>query len=335
MTSPIVSVLMPVYNAEAFLVEALESLLAQTCRDFELIAIDDGSSDQSPMLLNQFAQQDSRIHINTQPENKGVSQALNIGLRLATGKYLARMDADDINLPQRLEKQVAFLEAHPEVGVLGTAATMIDINGYPLEVMEYPVSNLPIQWCLCFYCPIIHPTVMLRREQLLKAGGYTSTFPLAEDYDLWTRLAPTTQLTNLPEKLLRLRKHGSNVSITRKTEHLKNSAAISQERIRRLTGQAIPVSPLELAWEPRRISDSELETITAAILSLREHFLGQPRLDSAGKRFINRQAALQLARLTRNAPSARAAWQQTRTSLSVDPLAVGEIFQLALHKIFG
>ena len=138
---------------------------------------------------------------------------MNQGLSLARGKYIARMDADDISLPDRFSKQVAFMEAHPAVGVLGTGATVIDAAGRHHQSLVFPASHLLLHWSLCFYSPLIHPSVMIRRELLLSSGGYLATAAHAEDYELWGRLSALTQFANLPDRLLLLRKSGENVSI--------------------------------------------------------------------------------------------------------------------------
>ncbi len=332
--SPFVTVLMPVYNGEQFLREAVESILSQTFTDFEFLVIDDGSSDKSPSILTEYAKKDSRIRIHTQPRNMGVFSALNLGIQIAKGKYIARMDADDISLPERLKKQITYLETHPEIGVLGTAANVIDVSGNHLDVMDYPSSHPLLLWALCFYCPIIHPSVIVQRNLLLASGGYTTKFPLAEDYELWVRLSRTTRLANLPERLLLLRKHSTNVSFVHKTQQLENSAAISKMMISELTGREAPISPLELAWTHRRISADELAQVVGEIQSLYEHFSRLP-LTAMERKILRREYGLQQARLLRNCSPTLKSVMILFQVLRYDPSVIGEILQLGLKNIFN
>lgn len=328
--NPVISVILPVYNAGEFLKEAIESLLAQTFADFELIAIDDGSTDTSPALLADFAKKDNRLHIHTQP-NHGVAKALNTGLQLAEGKYVARMDADDISHPERFQKQIDFLEAHPETGLLGSAAAMIDANGRIQGTLDYPLTHFALQWSLCFYNPIIHPSIMVLRETLLAAGGYRPDRPQAEDYDLFARLSLVTRLANLPERLLYLRKHGQNITLQNSAVHLETSAAISREMIRSISGQVVPICPLELAWKPRRVTDQDLNSLSRAIDAIYAHFLSKPDITSEEKNYIRRETALLLFRLVRNADSVKTALTMFVKAISTDPLSLPQAMRMALH----
>jgi glycosyltransferase involved in cell wall biosynthesis len=329
--NPLVTVLLPVFNAEHYLPEALDSILSQTYTDFELLIIDDGSNDKSPYILSEYANKDNRLQIHTQPRNIGIVSALNLGIQLARGKYLARMDADDFSLSNRLEKQVAYLENHPEIGVLGTAATVINASGKYLYPMDYPVSHTLLLWALCFFCPIVHSTVIFRLNLLQKHCGYTSEFPLAEDYDLWVRLSKKTQLANLPERLLLLRKHDSNVSIVHRSKQIKNSAAISGKLISEFIRQEVPVIPLELAWSLRCISKNELSQVLKVIQALYEHFTGLP-LTSLERKLLRRDFSLRLVRLLQNISLHKDAIDILIKALKNDPFAVGDILRLGLQK---
>lgn len=331
--TPTVSVILPVYNSDIFLREAIESILSQTYSDFEVIAIDDGSTDATSTILRKYVKIDSRLHIYTQLENRGLVEALNQGLKLAQGKYIARMDADDISLTNRLEKQVDFLENHPEIGVLGTGVEVIDSLGQHQGTMNYSLVHPLILWELCFHCPIIHPTVMIRHDVLDAVGGYQSVYPCAEDYDLWTRLSEFTQFANLPESLLRLRKHGANVTIKNQSMHLESSAAISQNMIFSISRCQVSVTPLELAWKPRRIPPFELQQLLQAIDALLNHLLDLPDLTLDEKRFLRSNAALQLSRLLRNSALditfLKVFWQ----AFKCDPLFGGQILRLMVDRV--
>lgn len=197
---PTVTVLMSVHNGEAHLKEAVDSVLAQTWRDFELLVVDDGSSDGTPGVLAAFT--DPRIRVVRQ-ENRGLAAALNHGLDLARGRYVARMDADDVCLPQRLERQVAALEARPEVDVLGAWAQLF---GEREAVWRFPADPDTLRCRLLFHDVLVHPSVVLRRASFEREGlRYDPEFRYAQDYELWSRAAGRLVLANLPEVLLRLR----------------------------------------------------------------------------------------------------------------------------------
>lgn len=204
-----VTVVMPVLNGEAHVAEAVASILRQTLRDFELLVIDDGSSDQSAAVVEGF--RDPRVRVLRNPTNLGVIASLNRGLDAAESEYVARMDADDVSLPERLERQVAFLEAHRDVGVLGTR---IRFFGQSDGVWDVPADHASIRCHLLFGNALAHPTVMLRAAVLRRHGlRYDARQIHVEDYDLWVRCAEHTRLENLPEPLLRYRVHAANISI--------------------------------------------------------------------------------------------------------------------------
>lgn len=213
MPTPAVSVVISVYNGLPYLEEAIESILRQTFENFEFIIINDGSSDGSKEVLERLAGQDGRIRLVHQ-KNLGLPAALNRGIGMAGGKYIARMDADDISLAGRLQHQVDFLNEHPEVGVLGTQISEINDEG-----TEHPngwlLPTTPgfTAWRTLFRCCICHPSVMMRRHILSKVGGYDVSLRVAQDFDLWTRLILHTGLQNLPEVLFKRRKWGGNATI--------------------------------------------------------------------------------------------------------------------------
>jgi len=219
MTAPTVTVLMPLYNAAPYLDEAVDSVLTQTWTDFELLVIDDGSTDGS--LEKITARTDARIRVERMPRNQGVVTALNRGLQLARGAYIARMDADDIALPGRLAQQLAYMESHPEVGVLGT--DFESFGGPSSESWVHYFDPESIRIALLFENPICHPTVMLRRSTLSALGqGYPVDAPHAEEYALWIRIAASMRLANLPDRLLRYRVHGNQVSRLKSAEQCRS-----------------------------------------------------------------------------------------------------------------
>jgi glycosyltransferase involved in cell wall biosynthesis len=190
---------MPVYNAAQYLDEAVESILGQTLRDFEFVIIDDGSTDASGEMLDGYAKMDGRITVFHQ-ENERIVASLNLGLRASVGKYIARMDADDISVPERLETQVAFMERHPKVGLCGSACRLF---GGRSGVTRPKTTSEEIKAWLLFGPGIAHPTVMMRRDLVIRHGlYYDSEFEQAEDYELWVRFAQHCEIANIPEPLL-------------------------------------------------------------------------------------------------------------------------------------
>lgn len=203
---PKVSVIMPVYNSEKYLAEAIESILSQTFSDFEFIIIDDCSTDSSYQIADSF--RDSRIRLFRNSENSGVAYSLNRGIELSEGYYIARMDADDISLLQRLERQISYLETHPSVGVLGTA---ISFCGAKQGIFQNTDSPQQAKIDLLFNSCICHPTAIIRRSSLDKFR-YDRNFEGCEDYELWWRLSFRCEITSLSEVLFHYRFHKSQVT---------------------------------------------------------------------------------------------------------------------------
>jgi hypothetical protein len=201
---PLVSVVMAVYNGELYLREAVESILDQTYHHLEFIIVNDGSTDSSADILTDYERMDDRVHVCHQ-QNQGVSAALNRGCRLATGKYNARMDADDVSLPERLAKQVSYMEGHPDIGVLGGWTQSIDESGRLLKSWSMPTLPGVVGWSLLFGNCIAHSSVMIRSEVLERVGFYSSGTYYAVDYDLFARATAVTRIANLPEILVRRR----------------------------------------------------------------------------------------------------------------------------------
>ena len=239
MAPPLISVLLPVRDAAPYLGAALDSLRRQTLADFEVVAIDDGSTDGSAEILQRCAAADGRVRVHRQAPS-GLVAALNRGLDLATGRFLARMDADDIAWPERFAAQAMFLDGHASVALVGGAHQEIDPAGRPGAIHRPPThpaairAELPVRNC------IAHPTVMARRAALAAAGGYRAAFLAAEDYDLWLRLSETTDLANLPEVVLSHRLHAATVSIDRVAQQILSEFAAREAARRRRRGDADP-----------------------------------------------------------------------------------------------
>lgn len=225
---PTVSVLLPAYNAEAHLKEAIQSILDQTYLNFELLVINDGSTDQTREIISSFT--DSRIQLIDNPHNLGLITTLNKGLQQAKGTYIARMDADDIALPHRLATQVTFLDSHPGVGLCGSwIRTFGSGHSY---VDRLPVHHEQILCRMLFTNPIAHPTVMFRRDILEHHHlAYDPQYPHAEDYAFWVSWSKISTLANIPTVLLYYRIHANQIGATQSTEMRKSSQKIRHTQL--------------------------------------------------------------------------------------------------------
>jgi glycosyltransferase involved in cell wall biosynthesis len=219
---PEVSIVMPTHNASATLDEAVCSILDQTWQDFEFIIVDDGSSDDTLHKLERYARLDSRVKLYRQ-RKEGMIAALNRGCRQARADYIARMDADDISLPRRIERQREFLERHPEIGIVGTWASRMDEKGSIIG--EWCPSPNPqvLKWGHFFGCCVIHPSVLMRRQILEVLEFYKVDAVHAEDRDLWLRASAITEFSNIPEILLKYRVWHKSTSKRLRQEYVDNA----------------------------------------------------------------------------------------------------------------
>lgn len=202
MSRPLVSVIMPLHNAEPYVGEAVRSVLDQTFTDLELLVVNDGSTDRSGAVVQ--AINDPRVRLVHQ-ENLGVSAALNKALSLAKGTYIARHDADDVSLPGRIERQVAFLEAHPGTVIMGTWAALIDGGGLAADTLHHPAGDAEIRLAMLFNTAFVSSSVMLRAAVLPQVGLFDATGAVFDDFDMWSRIMACGQAANLPEELVRYR----------------------------------------------------------------------------------------------------------------------------------
>lgn len=206
---PRIVVVLPVYNGEKYLAEAVRSVLDQTFTDFELVVVDDGSTDRTAEILARYL--DPRLRVIRFPENRGIVAALNAGIRESESELIARMDADDICMPQRFERQVAFLDAHPDVVLCGTWTHQF---GDESGILRPPVNSEPIRARLFFGWAMDHPSVMMRRSFLEQHGlEYDDTFPHSEDFAFFIRAGELGVIANVPEVLVRTRAHKDEVSV--------------------------------------------------------------------------------------------------------------------------
>jgi glycosyltransferase involved in cell wall biosynthesis len=249
MTTPAVTVLMPVYNAERFVAQTVETILNQTFRDFEFLVINDGSTDRSLEILQGYAARDPRLRIISRP-NTGYVAALNEGLELARGEFIARIDADDLADPRRLELQVARMRQEPRLVALGSSASAIDEDGLPLGDYSVPLTHEDIEaHHLRGSSAIHHPAVMLRPDAVKRVGGYRRELMPCEDFDLWLRLGEVGRLENLLDKLLTKRLFAGSAVATNLEKQEKLVKHILNETWQRRGLGGRPEMP------PRRLRD--------------------------------------------------------------------------------
>ncbi len=237
--SPLVSVVLPVYNGAADLPKAIDTILTQTFADFELIVIDDGSSDGTAAVLR--ALRDPRVRAVHQ-DNTGLAATLNRGTALARGRYIARQDHDDWAMPTRLEKQVAFLETHQDCALVGTRAEIWAGDRKTGRAHDHPTDNAALQFELLFDNPFVHSSIMLRKSALDAVGGYSTdrSRQPPEDYELWSRVARHYQVANLPERLTVYREVPGSLSRVGPNPFQEKLVLISSENLAHATGCTIP-----------------------------------------------------------------------------------------------
>jgi len=217
---PKVSVIMSVYNGERHLPESIESILNQTFKDFEFVIIDDGSTDKAPEILKEYAKKDKRVKIITNKENIGLTKSLNKGIKIAKGEYIARIDANDISLPERLEKQLDFMENHPEVGLVSAYTQFIDEGGKLLSQINQPKETITPRR-LFFDSQITHSSMMIKKGTLDKVGGYDERFFYSQDCDLAFRIIKLAKIGAIPEILVLWRSQKGSISTKKRWSQVK------------------------------------------------------------------------------------------------------------------
>lgn len=307
--APTVTVLVPVYNAEAYLQEALASIAAQTFSDLEILVIDDGSTDSSPQLLADFALHDWRLRVLRQ-NNAGISAALNAGLAAARGEFIVRMDADDVMLPLRVQAQVEFLRAHPALGFCACDMNMIDSAGRVFSSYQPRPRSLPdLQQMIASRLPIVytHPTVTCRAAALRSVGGYDRDFEPCEDMELFSRLLLAGHSgVVLPDLLMHYRVHGASISGSKiatqvRTQEFVRAAFYARLEGRDLSREMHDSQRRQAPW-PQRLQARAREQ--SEVLQKMSHFA-----TAAGQR---PRAALHLALAAACRPGAalRALWRR-------------------------
>jgi hypothetical protein len=240
MTEPLVSVVMATRNADRFLAEAIESVLSQTLTDFEFVIVEFGSTDESKSIVARYSATDGRIKLHEIPVCS-LPMARNAGCRVARGRFIAVMDADDVCLRDRLAVEVNFLKEHPNVALLGGSVQWIDSTGNSMEVHSHPTEFQEIKSELATHCTFWHPTILMRKEALIAVGGYREAFVYAHDYDLELRMAEKYECANLPDVLLKYRIHSSQITLKKQWRQTLCKLAARASATSRESGDLDPI----------------------------------------------------------------------------------------------
>ncbi len=315
-TAPLVSVLLAVHNGDPYLRTALDSVLRQTMADLELIVVDDASTDATPDAI--AAIDDPRLRVLRNDEQLGLATALNRGLDEARGRYVARLDADDVALPRRLERQVARIRATPGAVILGSAVCAIDDDGAPGAVHAMPATPTDIRWHLLFSSPFFHPTVLFDREHLERGGfRYDPSFLESEDYDLWARVLASGDGANLSEFLVLYRVHGRQASQARRALQRSFQLDVARREIARVA-RHLSADEIELAWRVgvgEALDPASVDEAASAYIELARTFAGG---SLSGPDSLGRTVARPLLRAARRA-SGRSRLRLLQRAVELDP----------------
>ena len=273
---PEISVLMSVYNGIPFLKESIESILSQTFTNFEFIIIDDCSSDNSLSTIKNYAQNDNRIIYIENAKRLQLTKSLNIGMQVATGKYIARQDADDISLPNRFQSQIDYMKTNIKVGVLGTSAEYINEKDETILISRRPTNKAFLKWKLLFGNPLIHSSVMFNSELVRSLGGYDPKLVRSQDYALWSKFSNITDISQLPDILIKHRKHSKSIHGLNATEQFETSLRIMQANINKLLKTNIDIEHVRLL---RRVASNPLK-------SMKEYEIANNLLQSITSTFL-------------------------------------------------
>ncbi len=259
--SPRISVLMAAHNNEQYLSLAIESILDQSFRDFELIIVDDCSGDGSWEVLRRYARRDQRIRIIRNAENMGLSKSLNKGLEVARGKYIARMDDDDVAMPDRFALQLDYLEANRLVLCGGWFRTIGCLRN---RTVKYPVDDEDIRIYMMFQSPFMHPAILMEKKVLQEVGGYSADYPYAEDYKLFARVSQKGRIGNMPAVLHRYRLHRNRVSNKYNTTQMQSAHRVRREYLEEM-GVEVTASELEAHLKVREPTIPETRELVKRI----------------------------------------------------------------------
>lgn len=274
---PIVSIVMPVYNSEKFVAEAIESILQQTFTDFEFMIVDDGSTDGSAAIIQEYAERDPRVHFFQHPENLGEATARNTGMAHVTGKYVTGMDSDDVSLPQRLEKQVAFLESNPDIGAVGVFDRICDEELTPIRFRKLPTDHSIMALHLILFTRTVMrgSPMMVRREHLDRQPVFDSSIVVGSDVRHYLRLLCENgiRFANVPQELYLYRRHANTMNRRHRALQRPVPIELRCQALRRLGEPGSGVEwivhkhPLtKLSWQERRRARRDITRLIAAMV---------------------------------------------------------------------
>jgi len=252
---PRVTVLLPVYNGERHLRAAIDSVFAQTFDDFELLIVDDGSTDGSLAIVRSYT--DPRVRLVARGVNLGLVATLNEGLGLARGEFIARQDADDLLRPERLATQVRYLDAHPSVAAVGAAVQLLTDDGRVVGSWAYPGHAITTRWALLFNSPLAHSATTFRAARIRELGGYSGRLPHVEDYELWSRLVLTDEVLSVPDVLQGYRLSEEGVSRRQEARQMGSRLRLARENMTQLLGHDVTDEALEAVIGNSRFAGQE------------------------------------------------------------------------------
>jgi len=288
---PLVSVLVTVYNRENFLGEAIESIINQTYKNIEIIIVNDGSTDRTEEIIRSYMKKDERIILLNNNENIGIPKSENKALAVARGKYIARLDSDDIALPERIQTQVEFMESHPEIGVLGSNAFLIDEVGKVQGQTHLFERHELIHWTMLIRgCPMVHPSVMFRRKIDNEPVFYNENYCAADDWELWSRLINKTKFQNLRLPLVYYRDHKGNISKIKRDEQKEEDIEIKKRVLCEFLGVQIPDHLVEITRTMMYCSPNEarelVQWLNAIFIRMQEKYNLNPTIKAKIKEDI-------------------------------------------------
>jgi len=280
MKVPLISIITPAYNREQYIQEAIESVQNQSVSDWEMLIIDDCSTDETVKVVQQYQAEDNRIILLKNPKNLGISATRNHGLQAAKGTYIAMLDSDDVLLPNHFERHISFFEQYPEIGVIGTWAKHIGKSNRQFTPEK---NDAQLRARSLYRCPMVHSSTMIRHE-IIKTHQiqYSEDYPASNDYDFWVKLLPHTKFHNLQEYLVLYRKHDQNISVTNRTDQKQFRISSSHSAFRNILDWDIEEQAHESIFNVLTmavIKENELPTIEENLQVLLKKASEYPLID--------------------------------------------------------
>ena len=328
---PKVSVLMTVYNGFPYIKDAISSILNQSFSDFELIIIDDASTDETANTIEIF--NDRRIRYFKNSTNMGITRSANRGLSLAKSPYIARIDADDVSLPERLARQVEYLDQNQDIGVVGSAIREIDTKGRFLRSWNPPTSPQLIKWSLNLFDPIAHSTVLMRRKLVEQVQGYANEMETVEDYDLWRRLSKITKIANLSDVFGLIRRHSTNITKIRSGFHRERRIKVSQLMISDYLNKEISYETVRQIIDLEFDNKEDVQASAKVLSNLMRKGLNDCSGRPQDRQFIKQYAALRLLSISINGLNEKIYWKLLLSSGKLDPYVFWRAFNSKLDHL--